>query len=129
LGWLQNTRILAKGHTLMYLKPGVAPDWITGKPFDQARDLATDYARRMVRRFRHRVHTWDVINEEHLQNALGFTREQQIEITRAAAQAAREADPTCCRIVNNCCTWSEYMRQPKLGQQAVRDYLNALPGR
>lgn len=124
LSWLDGTPILKKGHPLVWFYPQTTPDWLKNKPYDEVKRLCLDYARQSVRRFRNRIHAWDVINEAHMQNVLGFTIEQQLDITRGAAQAAREADPTCFRVINNCCTWSDYMaRQPKLGQQSVYDYL------
>jgi len=75
-------------------------------------------------RFRHHIHAWDVINEAHLQNALGFSIEQQLDMTRAACQAVRQADPSCFPVVNCCCTWSDYVaRGAKPGQQSVYDYV------
>jgi len=124
LDWLAGTEILAKGHPLVWFYPGTTPAWLHGKPFEEVRRLALEHVRRSVSRFRRQIHVWDVINEAHMQNVLGFTLEQQVEMTAAAARAAREADPTCFRIVNCCCTWSDYMaREPKLGQQSVYDYL------
>lgn len=124
LGWLDGTTVLKKGHPLIWMNPKVLPDWFKDKTFEQAKRAATDYARRSAARFRGRIHAWDVINEAHMQNALDFTAAQQIEITRAAAEVAREADPTCLRIVNSCCTWNDYLRQPKAGRRTVYDYLD-----
>jgi len=124
LSWLNGTRIVTKGHPLVWFYPKTTPDWLHNKPYAEVKRLATDYARRSVARFRHQIHAWDVINEAHLQNALGFSIEQQLDMTRAACEAARQADPTCFRVVNCCCTWSDYMaRGAKPGQQSVYDYL------
>lgn len=124
LGWLDGTAILKKGHPLVWMNPKVLPAWLKGKTFEEARRIATGYARRSVLRFRGRIHVWDVINEAHLQNALDFTAAEQIEITRAATEAAREADPTCFRIINSCCTWNDYIRKPQPGRRTVYDYLD-----
>ena len=124
LSWLDGTRILKKGHPLVWFYPKTTPGWLHNKPYDEVKRLCTEYARQSVARFRHRIHAWDVINEAHLQNALGFSLEQQIDMTRAACEAARQADPSCFRVVNCCCTWSDYMaRGAKPGQQSVYDYV------
>lgn len=124
LSWLQNTRILAKGHPLVWFYPQTTPDWLRNLPFAEAKRLALDYARRSVLRFRRRIHAWDVINEAHLQNTLNFTIEQQLDVTAAAARVARDADPTCFRVLNACCTWGDYLaRGQGPGQQSVYDYL------
>ncbi len=126
LSWMGAVEIMTKGHPLVWFFEPTTPDWLKGKPYEETKQLAMDYARRTVRRYRHRIHAWDVINEAHLQNVFDFDFEQQIDVTRAAAEAARDADPTCFRIVNNCCTWCEYMRVPKLGLRTVYDYLTTV---
>lgn len=126
LSWMGGVEILAKGHPLVWFFAPTTPAWLKGKPYVEVKRLATDYARRSVLRFRHRIHAWDVINEAHLQNVLDFDFEQQIDITRAASEAAREADPSCFRVVNNCCTWNDYMRVPQLGRRNVYDYLRTV---
>lgn len=124
LAWLAETSILAKGHPLVWFYERTTPKWMYGRPYEDVRRLALEHVRRSIERFRHRIHVWDVINEAHMQNPLGFTTEQQVELTAEAARIARRADPTCFRIVNCCCTWSEYAaRQVKPGQQSVYDYL------
>ena len=124
LSWLDGTRILKKGHPLVWFYPRTTPDWLRGKSYAEAKRLSTDCARQSVARFRHQIHAWDVINEAHVQNVLGFTIEQQLEMTRAACEAARQADPSCFRVVNCCCTWSDYLaRGAKPGQQNVYDYV------
>lgn len=126
LSWIGGVEILAKGHPLVWFFPPTTPGWLKGRPYAEVKRMATDYARQSVLRFRHRIHAWDVINEAHLQNVLDFDFEQQIDITRAAAEAAREADPSCFRVVNNCCTWNDYMRAPQLGRRNVYDYLRTV---
>jgi GH35 family endo-1,4-beta-xylanase len=127
LEWLGQSRgVLMKGHPLVWMNPKQTPEWLKGKGFEEAKGLVVEAARRSVLRYRRQIHAWDVINEAHLQNALGFTAAQQVELTRAACEAARAADPTCFRVVNSCCTWSEYMRKPKTGQCCVYDYLDAV---
>jgi hypothetical protein len=55
----------------------------------------------------------------------GFTQEQNVELTVAALKTAREADPTCFRIINSTGTWCDYYmgRRPAPWQQNVYDYL------
>ena len=58
----------------------------------------------------------------------GFTKKQKVELTAAALKTAREADPTCFRIVNSTGTWCDYYmgRKPAPWQQSVYDYLQRL---
>ncbi|MBI3666334.1 MAG: endo-1,4-beta-xylanase [Acidobacteria bacterium] len=124
LSWLDGTSIVRKGHPLIFLYPGTTPQWLRGRTYEQAKAVCLTHIRRSIARFRGSIHIWDVVNELHHKNVLGFTKEHMIDLTAGALRAAREADPTCFRIVNNCCTWCEYMaRSPKIGEQSVYDYL------
>jgi GH35 family endo-1,4-beta-xylanase len=50
-----------------------------------------------------------VINEAHdWANEFHYDPQQMVEITALMSKAAREADPTTFRVVNNCCLWAEY---------------------
>ncbi len=124
LSWTSGAKIIVKGHPLVWFYDRTTPAWLREKPKEEAKRIAIEYARDSVRRFRDRIHVWDVINEAHSQNSLGFSIDEQIEMTGRAARAAHEADPTCFRVVNSCCTWGDYMaRKPRQGQQNVYDYL------
>jgi GH35 family endo-1,4-beta-xylanase len=100
----------AKGHPLLWFHRASIPEWLKGKTYDQVRASSRDYILDAVRRFKDRVHVWDVINEAHdWANDFSFDLDQLVELTRLAADATREADPKALRIVNSCCTWSEYV--------------------
>lgn len=131
LDWLGATNLVCKAHPLIFPNPGT-PSWLRHKPIEQARQLHLDYVRDTVLKFRHRIHAWDVINEAHVQpdsDSIGaFSKEQNVELTVAACRAAREADPTCFRLVNSTGTWCEYYmaRKPDPWQVSVYDYLHAV---
>jgi GH35 family endo-1,4-beta-xylanase len=127
------TRILPKGHPLIFLVPESTPEWLKNISYDETRRLCVSYVRDTIARFRHRIHIWDVVNEAHVQpetgrGMAGFSREQNVDLTSAALRAAREADPTCFRIVNSTGTWAEYYmsRRPGAWQQSPYDYLAML---
>ncbi len=127
LAWTSQRGIIAKGHPLVWFYPQTTPEWLKGKPYEEAKRLALEYSRNTVRRFRHGIHAWDIINEAHVQNSLDFTLEQQLDITAGAARAAREGDPTCFRVLNCCCTWNDYMsRTQQKGRQNVWDYVKTV---
>jgi endo-1,4-beta-xylanase len=135
LSALERTGLATKGHPLIFLVPNATPDWQRGLSFDETRESCLDHVRESVLRFRDRIHTWDVINEAHVQpdnepgnEFPGFTCEQNVELTADALKAAREADPTCFRIVNSTGTWADYYmaRRPAPWQQSVHDYLRGL---
>ncbi len=130
---ISGTTIVPKGHPLIFLVPGSTPEWQKNISYDATRRSCVSYVRGTIARFRHRVHIWDVVNEAHVQpetgrGMAGFTREQNVDLTVAALRAAREADPTCFRIVNSTGTWAEYYmsRKPGAWQQSPYDYLTML---
>lgn len=131
LGALQATRILVKGHPLIFLVAADTPAWLKNLSFADTKALCLTHVRRSIDRFRSRVHVWDVINEAHVQpdeGMAGFTCAQNVELTVASLEAARETDPTCFRLVNNTGTWTDYYmgRKHAPWQQSVYDYLAML---
>jgi endo-1,4-beta-xylanase len=127
---LDKTSIMVKGHPLIFLTPGSTPVWLKNLPFAETQSLCVSHVREAISRFRSHLHVWDVINEMHVQpdvvpDMAGFTRQQNVELTVSALKAAREADPTCYRVVNNTGTWGDYYmaRKPAPWQQSVYDYL------
>jgi endo-1,4-beta-xylanase len=122
--------IMIKGHPLIFLVAEATPKWLKNLPFEETNTLCIARVREAISRLRSRVHIWDVINEAHVQpetgtDMVGFTREQNVEMTVSALQAARDSDPTCYRVVNNTGTWSDYYMagKPAVWQQCVYDYL------
>jgi len=133
---LQNSRIMTKGHPLIFLTDSTTPDWLKKRPFAEVKEICLDYIRHSILKYRGRIHIWDVINEAHVQpdtqygDAMipGYTKEQTVELSIAAAKAARKIDPTCYRIVNSTGTWGDYYmgRKPNVWQQNAYDYLKML---
>jgi endo-1,4-beta-xylanase len=130
---LAKTSILPKGHPLIFLVAEATPAWLKNLPFAETQSLCLSNVREAISRFRSRLHVWDVVNEAHVQpetgtGMAGFTRAQNVELTLNALRAARDADPTCFRVVNNTGTWCDYYmgRHPKPWQQSVYDYLTML---
>jgi endo-1,4-beta-xylanase len=129
---MQNTQIICKGHPLIFYNDST-PVWARNKPFEETKKILLGYIRNSILTHRGRIHVWDVINEMHVQpdavpGMAGFTKEQNVELTCAAAKAAHEADPTCFRIVNSTGTWGDYYmgRKHAVGQQNVYDYLKMM---
>ena len=130
---LDKTSIMVKGHPLIFLVAEATPAWLKNLSFAETQDLCVARVREAIMRMRSRVHVWDVINEAHVQpekgtDMVGFTREQNVELTVNALKAARDTDPTCFRVVNNTGTWSDYYMciKPAPWQQFVYDYLAML---
>ena len=107
---MAGTSILTKGHPLVWFHYAGIPDFLRKKSWAELKTSCRQYVLESVMRFRSRIHVWDVINEAHdWANELNLSHEQLLEMTRLAAETVRLADPTAFRIVNSCCTWSEYV--------------------
>jgi endo-1,4-beta-xylanase len=136
---LVGTTIIPKGHPCIWLEPENTPNWLQNLTYDETKQYCLEHVRQAISRFRHRVHIWDVVNEAHVQPETdrgmnGFTREENVDMTVAALRTAREADPTCFRIINLTGTWADYymgehpagspwQRRPAPWQQSPYDYL------
>jgi GH35 family endo-1,4-beta-xylanase len=102
--------IAAKGHPLVWLNKSGWPAWAAALDWDGIRDDTRRYIRETVSRYRDRIHLWDVINEGHdWANDPRLSPAQMVELTRLAAEETGAADPGAERVVNSCCTWSEYV--------------------
>ena len=103
------TPLLLKGHPLLWFKRQNMPPFLLKKSWPEVKTSSREYALVTVRKYRSRIHAWDVINEAHdWANEFHYEPQQMVEITAMMSKAAREADPTAFRVVNNCCLWAEY---------------------
>ena len=130
LNAMAGKHIMIKGHPLIFLEADSTPAWLKNLSFADTKALCVSHVREAISRFRERIHTWDAINEAHVQpetgkGMAGFTRAQNVELTVAALRAARDTDPTCYRVVNSTGTWTDYYmgRKHAAWQQSVYDYL------
>ena len=104
---LAGTKIVPKGHPLIWLKSSGMTEYFKKKSWPELKQSCREYILRSVGRYRDRIHAWDVINEAHdWAEELNSTSEQNLELTRLACETARIADPTVFRVINSCCTWS-----------------------
>lgn len=103
------TPLLLKGHPLLWFKRQNMPQFLLKKSWPEVKTSSREYALATVGKYRSRIHAWDVINEAHdWANEFHYEPQQMVEITAMMSNAAREADPTAFRVVNNCCLWAEY---------------------
>jgi GH35 family endo-1,4-beta-xylanase len=120
LQWTQAAGIAVKGHPLIWENHAGLPSWLRGRSFPQICDAHRDYIADAVGRFRGQIDTWDVINEAHdWANDPRHSLEQLVELTRLACDATRQANPSAVRVVNNCCTWSEYVASAQCSAGAL----------
>lgn len=108
---LSGTGVTPKAHPLMFFHEQInLPPFLKGRSWDEVRAKCREYIWRTIREHRSRIHVWEIINEAHdWANALNFSQEQLVEMTRLAADATQAADPTGFRVVNSCNIWGEYV--------------------
>jgi len=108
--WLAKKRIPIKGTPLVCFQEHNVPDWlyIWEHDFETVRDLVADHVRRILARYGNHIQVWDVISGIHAAQSFSFNFEQLIELTRVAANVARQAAPRCLSIIDIVAPWGEY---------------------
>jgi len=127
LQWARAHGITPKGHPLVSFRETDFPQWARSDSFDEVKRLVVDRVRRIVSRYADHIDLWDVITEAHHvedANMFNFSRQQLVEITAAAASAARKANPDARTIVNVSCPFGEYAAGQD-GSWCPLDYLRA----
>lgn len=110
LAYLQEKNITPKGHPLFFGHREVNPLWLFELDYPELRRVAADIARHHVRTYKDTIHYWDAMNEAHdWANCFELNQEQLINLTRATADALREASDQAVSIVNICLPFAEYV--------------------
>jgi len=115
LEWCEKVGITPKGHPLWWGHEAGIPGWLKGADWAAAQKHCARVVGRSVQRYRGRINIWDIINEAHdWANGLNLTHEQEVEITRICADAARSKNPDAKLIVNNCAPFGEYAAEGRV---------------
>ena len=95
---------------LIDLSDDSVPDWmyIWEHDFDTMRDLAYEYVRKIVGRYRRSVTAWSVVSGLHAARGFSLSFEQMIELTRVLISLVRTAVPTARTIVTIRQPFGEY---------------------
>jgi hypothetical protein len=95
---------------LLRFSPEHLPQWLLDENagFEKIRELAFEFVSKMVTRYAKYVQTWRVISGMHGLNHFGFGFEQILEMTRAAALAARTASAKARKMIEIVQPWGEY---------------------
>jgi endo-1,4-beta-xylanase len=126
--WLNRSKITPKGHPLVYFNESVIPDWVRGKSYQEIKELTERRVSEITRYYGARIPFYDVINEAHNNpwaNALNYSPEQLLDLTRIAAEASRFGNSQVTRIINSCCLWAENVAYEKPPQRSPYEYINA----
>lgn len=127
LDWLDRAGIEAKGHPLYWGHELNLPAWLTRSSFSTVLELVVDQVERFLGRYGDRITVWDIVNEAHdwpPANVLGFTSEQQIELTRTLSETVARVAPGSSRVLNCTATWAEYAAAIERRGMTPFSYLN-----
>ncbi len=107
---LAKKRVLVIAGPLVDLSEGQVPDWlyIWEHDFETLRDLAYDYVRKIVSRYRRAVTAWNVVAGLHATNSFTLSFEQMIELTRVLVQQTRTVATNARTIVTIKYPFGEY---------------------
>ncbi len=108
--WLEAKGIGIKGGELVRFSEPYLPDWvwIWENDFESIRDYVFDHCERCVQRFRGRVDHWDAVTGLHVENCMGFSLDQILEVTRVSVHAIKRTDPSARVVLNVVQPWGEY---------------------
>ena len=103
-------RVLMIAGPLVDLSDDDVPDWlyIWEHDFETIRDLAYDYVRKVVSRYRRAVTAWNVVAGLHATLSFTLSFEQMIELTRVLVQQTRTVAPNARTIVTIKQAFGEY---------------------
>jgi hypothetical protein len=111
LDWAITAGFHVIGGPLIDCAAGQLPPWL----WLWERDLASiasfmcDYVEAVVRRYRGRVRTWQLITASNSHSLLGLGEEEMLWLTVRVAEAARQADPKVEILVGVAQPWGEYL--------------------
>lgn len=126
VNWLLKSRIIAKGHPLVWFHEAGIPEWVMNKSYPEIKDLIYKRVAEITAYYGAKIPYYDIINEPHgitWANELNYNLEQFIELTRIASDAAYQGNPQITRIINNCNIWAENISYYKPPQHSPYEYL------
>ena len=124
--WLNRNQIEVKGHPLVYFHEAGTPDWLKDKSYAEVKQLTYQHAFEIANHYRDKIAYYDIINEANQipwANALKYDREQFLELTRIASEAAIAGYREVKRIINHCCIWGENVAYGKPPQDSPYQYI------
>lgn len=126
-GWvkaIQKAGLAIRGGPLLNFGVQFVPDWmyIWDNDADSIANFAREQIVRVAQRYAGQVQSWIIASGLQGDNAFAFSFEQILELTRMAAQAARQAAPKAHLILDLTQPWGEYFAR---NQQTIPPLLYA----
>lgn len=116
VNWLGQHRTHIRSAPLVSLDPAFIPEWVVrAKPtYDKLKEMMLGHAVKLVKRFAHRIQSWEVVRGLHAFNTLHLSLEQLMDLTRSAALVVKHNAPRSTTIVTIAMPFGEYYaRDPR----------------
>jgi hypothetical protein len=116
LSWAQTAGMKVVGGPLLELDDRGVPDWtyLWEGDFDSLLAFMLDHVSTVVKRYRGKVHLWQVAARMSHGRVLALNEEQRLSIAARAIAKARELDPQTPIIATFDQPWAEYLATEKL---------------
>ncbi len=110
VNWLGQHRVHVRGSPLISLDRLYLPDWVVSEQvnYDDLREALLTHAAQLVRRFSHRVQSWEVVHGIHANNSLHLSLDQLMDLTRMSSLVVKQHAPRATAIVGVVVPWGEY---------------------
>jgi endo-1,4-beta-xylanase len=116
VNWLAQHRLHVRAGPLVSLAAEHLPDWLTDRDdnYEQMRESLVNHALSLVRRFTHRIQSWEVVSGLHAVNSFHFNLEQLMDLTRTSTMVIKQNAPRSNSIITIVLPWGEYYaRDPR----------------
>ena len=112
--FLHRNRLPTIAGPLIDLSEGQVPEWlfIYEHDFEALRDLAFEFVKSVVTRYRRVVKLWNVVAGLHAPGGFGLSFEQMIELTRLTVTQVKAVNPAAKTLVTVRTPFGEYLSDP-----------------
>ncbi len=116
--FLARNRVPMIAGPLLDLSEGQVPEWlfIYEHDFETLRDLAFEYVKSVVTRYRRVIKLWNVTAGLHASGSFGLTFEQMVELTRLLVAQVKAVLPAAKTLVSVRQPYGEYLSLPGAGE-------------
>jgi hypothetical protein len=109
--WAKTAGLKVMGGPLLELDDRGVPDWtyLWEGDFDSLLGFMLDHVSTVVKRYRGKVHLWQVVSRMSHGRVLALTEDQRLQIAAQAITRVRELDPSTPMIATFDQPWAEYL--------------------
>lgn len=114
--WAKTAGMKVMGGPLLELDDRGVPDWtyLWEGDFDSLLGFMLDHVSSVVKRYRGKVHLWQVVSRMSHGRVLALTEDQRLQIAAQAITRVRELDPSTPMIATFDQPWAEYLASEQL---------------